>query len=141
MTTATGRCLCGAVTFRAEGVETEHHACHCGMCRRWSGGPYFATSAEHVSFEGAENIGRYASSEWADRGFCKVCGTNLFYYLNPADKYNVSVGAFDEASLFRLVGEIYIDHKPIGYEFAGNLPKMTEAEVIAKFMPPEDGGA
>jgi hypothetical protein len=45
----------------------------------------------------------------------------------------MSVGAFDDAARFKLVGEIYIDHKPPGYDFAGDLPKQTEAEVLAKF--------
>ncbi len=133
MTASTGGCLCGAVRFSAETVETHHHACHCGMCRRWSGGPLFAASTQAVSFEGSENIARYRSSDWAERGFCKTCGSNLFYYLKPADKYLMCVGTFDDPSAFRLIGEIYIDHKPAGYDFAGDLPKMTEAEVIAEF--------
>jgi hypothetical protein len=37
--TATGRCLCGAVKFSAEGVESDVHACQCTMGRRWAGGP------------------------------------------------------------------------------------------------------
>ncbi len=48
------------------------------------------------------------------------------------------VGSFDDPSPFKLVGEIYIDHKPPGYAFAGNLPGMTEAEVIEKYVPKED---
>jgi hypothetical protein len=48
------------------------------------------------------------------------------------------VGAFDDAAKFKLVGEIYIDHKPPGYEFAGNLPKQTEEEFLAKFSLPEN---
>ena len=35
---ATGKCLCGAVGFEAQGVQTEIHVCHCSMCRRWNGG-------------------------------------------------------------------------------------------------------
>lgn len=139
--TVTGRCLCGAVRFRAEGVETEHHACHCGMCRRWSGGPLFATPVAFITFEGEANVARYDSSDWAQRGFCKTCGTNLFYYFKPADKYIVSVGAFDDPKAFRLVGEIYIDHKPEGYAFAGDLPKQTEAEFLAQFATPDGDSA
>ena len=52
MADKTGRCLCGAVTFTAKGVERHVHACHCGMCRRWAGGPGFVLSAESVAFEG-----------------------------------------------------------------------------------------
>ena len=34
-----------------------------------------------VDFTGASNIARYDSSEWAQRGFCRNCGSNLFYQL------------------------------------------------------------
>ncbi len=138
MTAASGKCLCGAVSFTAEGVETDHHACHCGMCRRWSGGPLFAAATQGVRFQGEDNVARYQSSDWAERGFCKVCGTNLFYHLKPTGQYMMCIGSFDDPSPFKLIGEIYIDHKPAGYAFAGNLPGMTEAEVIEKYVPKED---
>ena len=133
-----GRCLCGAVRFSAEHVEVEHHACHCGMCRRWSGGgPLFAATAKGVRFEGEDHVGRYRSSDWAERGFCKTCGTTLFYFLLPTKEYAMSVGAFDEHSAFRLVREICIDRKPAGYELAGDHPRWTEAETFARLTPPE----
>jgi hypothetical protein len=132
-----GGCLCGAVRFTAAMVETDHETCHCGMCRRWAGGPLFATNVEGVSFEGDESLKVYDSSGWASRGFCSRCGSSLFYYLKPADRYIMCVGAFDDPSPFRLVGEIYIDHKPPGYDFAGDLPKQTEAEFLAKFSVPQ----
>src|SRR5688572_28996824 len=126
MMDAGGRCLCGAVGFKAEGVETEHHACHCGMCRRWSGGaPFFGAWVAAVQFTGEEHLGRYASSPWAERGFCKLCGTTLFYFLKPARRYTLSVGAFDDVGPFQLVREIFIDHKPGGYAIAGEHPRLT----------------
>jgi hypothetical protein len=128
-----GRCLCNAVTFTVENAVTDYHACHCGMCRRWAGGPLMVADATGVSFDGNENIARYDSSEWAQRGFCKRCGSNLFYYLKPANRYLISVGTFDDDSPFRLVGEIFVDHQPPGYRFAGDLERETEAEFMAKF--------
>lgn len=128
---ATGRCLCGAVEFAAQEVETDYHTCHCSMCRRWSGSPAMAAGVESVSFSGAEHIGRYESSPWAERGFCTRCGTNLFYYLKHADHYVMWIGAFDDPSLFTLSGEIYIEDKPAGYEFAGDHPRMTSKEFMA----------
>lgn len=130
----TGGCLCGAVRFTVESFETEHHVCHCGMCRRWTGGPVFATVASGVTFEGDDHLGRYDSSEWAERGFCKRCGSSLFYRLKSKDVYAMSVGAFDDSSPFKVVGEIYVDAQPPGYAFAGRLERLTEAETIARFM-------
>ena len=137
MSDITGRCLCGSVTFAATSVEANHHACHCGMCRRWAGGPVLAARTEGLRFEGKENIAIYASSEWAERAFCMRCGSSLYYRLKPQDLYWVSIGAFDDSSPFRLVGEIYVDAKPKGYDFAGHHPRLTEAEFLAKLVPPE----
>jgi hypothetical protein len=135
MTTHQGRCLCGAVRFTADDVETDYHACHCGMCRRWSGGaPFFATGVGRVEFTG-EQPTRYTSSEWAERGFCRTCGTTLFYYLKPAQTYAMSVGLFDDQAAFRLVREICIDRKPGGYALVGDHPRWTEAEAFASYTP------
>ena len=127
----TGKCLCGAVTFSAEGVETHIHACHCSICRGWSGGPMLAANVASVSFQGEEKIKRYKSSEWAERGFCTECGGNLFYRLVEPDMYIMCVGCFDDAELFRLEGEIYVDEKPGGYDFAGEHPRLTGEEFLA----------
>jgi hypothetical protein len=132
----TGGCLCGAVRFVAQGVETEHHACHCGMCRRWSGGaPFFGTTVQSVVFSGSE-LARHASSQWAERGFCRACGSNLFYFLKPTQTYTMCVGAFDDAASFRLTREIFVDHQPAGYAFAGERPRLTEAQVFADYSSP-----
>lgn len=136
-TTSSGRCLCGAVRFTATGVDPHYHACHCGMCRRWSGGaPFFAANTESVELEGTEHLARYESSSWAKRGFCRRCGTTLFYFLEPTQAYMMSVGAFDDQSPFRLVLEIFIDCKPEGYALAGEHARLTEAETLARLAPP-----
>jgi hypothetical protein len=132
----TGRCLCGAVTFKVEHAELEHHACHCGMCRRWSGGSGFlGTTATGVTFAGSDKLGRFSSSGWAERGFCLQCGTTLFYFLKPTQAYTMSVGAFDDQTPFRLVREIFIDGKPPGYAFEGDHDRWTEAETFARLTP------
>ncbi|MEM8916712.1 MAG: GFA family protein [Pseudomonadota bacterium] len=127
----TGRCLCGAVAFTAVGVEEQFHACHCDMCRRWSGGPVLGISVEGVEFEGEDKIARYPSSEWAARGFCNICGSSLFYHLRQPNKYILCLGSFDDQSALRLAGEIYVDAKPEGYCFAGDHPRQTEKQFLA----------
>lgn len=125
----TGQCLCGAVTVRAT-FEPHVGACHCGMCRRWGGGPLLAVDCGDAAFEGGE-ITRFRSSEWAERGFCAKCGTHLFYYLVPGKRYILPVGLFDEQAGLAFDGEIYIDAKPDFYAFAGERKRLTEAEFLA----------
>jgi len=98
---ANGSCLCGAVRFTAENVAPDVHACHCSKCLRWNGGPALAVSVGSVRFEGGDNIQRYESSAWAERGFCTKCGSNLFFRLKEADHYLISMGAFDDSSRLR----------------------------------------
>ena len=131
MTQHSGRCLCSAVQFKATGVSHDLHACHCDMCRRWSGGPGLAVSVEKIEFSGEENLQRYPSSDWAERGFCSRCGTSLFYRLIESDQYMVWMGSFDDQAEFRLSGEIYIDEKPAAYDFAGEHPRQTGEEFLA----------
>lgn len=131
---ASGHCLCGVVTYSAEDIDTDMHSCHCAMCRRWGGGPAFATSVGKVTFTGEENIGRFDSSEWAERGFCKRCGSNLFYRLKEADHYVMMMGTFDDVTPFKLAGEIFVDEKPALYNFAGDHPRMTGAEFMASLQ-------
>lgn len=133
MSAASGQCLCGAVRFTVESVDPEYWACHCCTCVRWSAGPYLSVSTTGASFEGEDNIEIYNSSEWAERGFCRKCGTILFYRLKKQAGHELSIGTFDDSSSFRMVGEIFVDKKPDGYEFAGDHPRLTEAEAIAKF--------
>ena len=88
-----------------------------------------------VEFSGAENIAVYASSEWAQRAFCKHCGTHLYYKLLATGEYFVPAGAFESGD-FRLAGQIYIDKKPPYYSFANQTPMLTEQQVIEKYGPP-----
>jgi hypothetical protein len=130
MNQRTGRCLCGAVTFRAT-PEPHVHACHCGMCRRWGGGPFLGVNCgPEVAFEGGQQVTRHRSSDWAERGFCAKCGTHLFYFFVPKPVYVMPSGLFDDQSGLTLEGEIYIDRKPDYYAFAGERKRQTEAEFL-----------
>lgn len=131
----TGRCLCGAVKFTARDVPHQIGTCHCGQCRRWASGPYFAVRAGSVHFEGEENIGRYRSSGWAERGFCKQCGSSLFYRMVEEDRYMMAVGAFDDQSGFELARQVFIDQKPGFYSFAQETPTSTGDDFFARYAP------
>ncbi|QIL01616.1 GFA family protein [Sphingomonas sinipercae] len=136
-----GKCLCGAVTVRAVPRRRTVEACHCTMCRKWSGGAYLGVQCgSEVEFSGAEHIVRYRSSQWAERGFCGRCGSSLFFHYLPGDGYGLLAGLFDDDALEPLAEEIFIDEKPAYYAFAGNAEKLTGAQVMAKFGVGESGG-
>jgi hypothetical protein len=131
-----GACLCGGVKFTAMQINPEFHVCHCSQCRRWSGGPGLSVDAVGMSFSDTSTLATFDSSEWAERGFCSVCGSSLFYRLKATDQYMISMGAFDDQSGLTLAGEIYIDEKPAGYDFCGNHSRLTGEEFLASIGAP-----
>ncbi len=136
----TGRCLCGAVTFSAKPEKLDIVVCHCGMCRRWSAGPYF--SLDHggdVRFTGEDDIGVYRSSEWGERGFCKRCGSALFWKLHGKDRYALSAGALDTSEGLAFTSQIFMDDKPAYYDFANETRKLTGDEFTTEFEAAEKG--
>jgi hypothetical protein len=117
---------------------TDIGVCHCGFCRRWSGGPMLAVHCgPDVTFTGTDQIVVYASSDWAERAFCKQCGTHLYYKFLANGEYFVPAGAFDSGD-FKLASQIYIDKKPAYYAFANQTPTLTQEEVIAQYAQPDD---
>lgn len=128
-----GQCLCGAVQFEAEDIASDFSACHCKMCQRWSSGPFFATTVGKVSFTGEEHLTRFQSSDWAERGFCSVCGSNLFFRIRKLPQHEICVGAFNDPSGLVMSGEIFVDRKPDGYSMAGDHPRLTEKETLEKY--------
>ena len=70
-TKRTGRCLCGAVTFEVDVPKPRFTMCHCGMCRKWSAGPFMSVHTPGpATFTNAQGLRWYRGSKWAERGFC-----------------------------------------------------------------------
>lgn len=137
-----GGCLCGELRFSATPRQAEFGVCHCDMCRRWSGGTFMAVGCgDNVEFEKDSSLRVFASSEWAERGFCGTCGTALFYRLKGAGHYQVALGAFDDISGLEFTSQIFIDEKPDAYEFANDTRKLTGQQVIDAYMAEKTGGA
>ena len=137
-TAKSGGCLCGAVRFTAVVGAWNVEACHCGMCQRWSAGPLLAVHCESVAIEDESHLGVYRSSGWAERGFCRQCGTSLFYRLIDPSLYAVSAEAFDDGAGLSLERQIFVDEKPTYYEFANVTKMMTGPEVFAAFQAAQD---
>lgn len=136
-----GGCLCGAVRFAATPADSGVGACHCSMCRRWSAGPFLVRDCgTTLKIADESKLGVYRSSEWAERAFCKTCGTPLYYRLIDKGMYFVSAEAFDDVTDVTFTSQIFIEEKPAYYEFANKTHNLTGAEVFAAFAPPEAKG-
>jgi hypothetical protein len=132
-----GSCLCGAVSIAAKTNSNSIGACHCNMCRKWTGGPFLVVECgSNVHFEGNDNISVFNSSDWAERGFCNKCGSHLFYRLKEARQYFVPAGLFDDGEEWVFNNQVFIDEKPAYYSFANKTKNMTGEEVFAQYSTP-----
>ncbi|GAU84871.1 GFA family protein [Bosea sp. BIWAKO-01] len=135
-----GGCLCGAVRFAAVPEKLEMDVCHCGMCRKWSGGTFMAVPCTGVTVDDDAALGIYPSSDWGERVFCRTCGSSLFWRLRGGEGHvAVSMQSFDDLSPFAFTEEIFIDEKPALYAFAGERPRKTGAQVVAEFAAKQAG--
>jgi hypothetical protein len=135
-----GRCLCGAIQFSVRPKHMAMDVCHCGQCRRWSGGAWMTVDCDPETFtiKDADRVSVYLSSDHGERGFCMTCGTTLFWRMRDNSLLTVSAQAFEHPERFAFASEIFIDRKPGNYAFANDTKKMTETEVFAQF--PEIAG-
>ncbi len=136
-----GGCLCGAVRFTASEVPETFGTCHCEMCRRWTGSALLGVTVktEHLIWEGEDHIATRQTSSWAERAWCRECGTGLWFKVTNRETPNwgdteIPIGLFDDPSGFEMKSEIYIDHKPDSFAYAGEGRKLlTRAECVEKF--------
>ena len=137
---AQGHCLCKAVQVTANSVSNSIGACHCKWCLKWCGGPFLTIDCgTDVSFTGEEHIGVFDSSEWAERGFCKQCGSSLFYRLKGNQQYILPVALLDidPEKMPVFDHQVFVDEQPHYYEFANETTKMTGEEMFAQYSGKE----
>ncbi|MEK1890193.1 MAG: GFA family protein [Phyllobacterium sp.] len=138
-----GSCLCGRVRFEARGELRGVVYCHCSQCRKQSGHFYAATNVQDdaISISGEENVTWYEASDFARRGFCKSCGSVLFWKHRDLDHISVMAGAFDQPSSLKGECHIFVADKGDYYAIDDELPKYEKSGgsvVVAGNGPPRD---
>jgi hypothetical protein len=135
-----GGCLCGAVRFTATLTSTNFGACHCPMCRKWTGSAMLGITvpAANITWKGAAHIAWRQSSSWGERAWCAECGSPLWFRATieglPAGNLELPIGTLDDANGLTMTSELYIDHKPDSFGYAGKGRKLlTRADCIERF--------
>ena len=124
----TGACLCGAVKFRVDGPMREVVFCHCGQCRRQTGLYYASTNAADadLTVEGGDSITWYESSECGRRGFCRHCGSALFWKYEGQDHISIQAGSLDMPTKLTRGYHIFCSDKGDFYEIEDGLPQYAK---------------
>lgn len=125
-----GHCLCGAVAFEAARDRDHADACHCGQCRRWSGNYWASVNVPADSLKilnGESKLAWYRSSDLVRRGFCRECGSALFWHADRHKEYAhrlaIAVGALVAPTGVKITEHIFVADKGDYYEIKDGLPQ------------------
>jgi hypothetical protein len=131
----TGRCLCGTVEFQlVPPLEPISH-CHCQSCRLSRGVAFVTwTSVPSERFalrKGETDVSWYRSSRGVRWGFCRTCGSSMFYVAERKDHpdapksgyFYVSVGSLTDAISDTPVAHVSYEERVDWYQASDALPK------------------
>lgn len=119
----TGGCQCGRVRYTVTGGLGRASLCHCRMCQRATGNAFAPlVTARGVVFAGTP--ARFASSDVAERGFCRDCGTPLFYAFVGAEDVELMLGALDDPDAVSPALHYGVESRVAWLHLADGLPEM-----------------
>jgi hypothetical protein len=124
-----GQCLCGSIRFRVARSELANVViCHCGMCRRWHGhvGAYADAPRTAVTLEASADLAWFQSSNFARRGFCRTCGSSLFWDAPERTTISITAGALDAPAGLTTVLQIFTGHCGDYYPIDTAIPIRSE---------------
>jgi hypothetical protein len=118
----TGKCLCGAVSYRAEGLADIWY-CHCRQCRRLTGHylPACRTTRDKLSVSG-EVVWALHSGQ-SEHGRCAACGSLLFWTTKGTAYVSVLPGSLEHTRGITVRGHIFVAEKGDYYEISDGLPQ------------------
>ena len=129
-----GGCQCGAVRYRANSLRDDSHICHCRMCQKAAGNffmPLVGVPLTDFSWTRGEPA-VFPSSEHVDRGFCKACGTPLFYRHDESSYISMTTGSFDHPELIPVDKQVGMEGRLPQIDRLADLPDLgtTEEDMV-----------
>ena len=124
-TTHTGGCICGGIRYAIRGPMRPVIYCHCDQCRKTSGNFVAASECEKkaLTFISDDTLTWYQSSDAARRGFCSICGGNLFWDRDGDDKMSIFAGTLDAPTGLAAESHIFVADKSDFLTIGDGLPQ------------------
>jgi len=126
-----GGCLCGNVRYETDDTPRVSVMCHCETCRHTHGAPmvgWFMVPAAGVRVKGKPDV--YRSSDRAQRQFCNVCGTSIFYVADARpDELDIATCTLDDPLLAAPQKHIWGEQKLDWLKLDDGLPVYAQFSV------------
>jgi hypothetical protein len=129
---AGGGCLCGAVRYRVSGEPVAATLCHCGSCRRASGGTNVAWAVfENNAFEWLSGEPTtYKSSPGIHWLFCGKCGSLIAYRrASRPGHMDITTGTLDQPERYPPSVEIWLEQKIAWETLHPDMPKRERSSL------------
>lgn len=138
-TVTTGACLCGEVRFEVRGALRDVVNCHCSMCQRQHGnfGPHTKARKVKITISKDDGLAWYKTSDIARRGFCRECGSSLFWEPFDLDATGIVAGSLDGPTGLKTIGHIFVGEKSDFYDITDNLPQFegsSDGELVDDYQ-------
>jgi hypothetical protein len=114
--------------------------CHCEACRDATGSPWPASAARRsdlvIADESALVWERAAVSEHgASRGYCRICGTPVFWDAPGRDTVSFAVATLADASGLEIAGHIWLAEAGDPSRPSANAPSYGEGWPASAIVP------
>lgn len=121
----TGGCLCGAVRYEVRGPLRDVVNCHCSMCQKLHGafGAHSKARKVNITITKEDGLAWFQTSQVARRGFCRECGSSLFWEPFDFDATGIIAGSLDGPTGLKTIGHIFVGEKSDFNEISDALPK------------------
>jgi hypothetical protein len=123
----TGGCLCGAVRFSARGEPENVRFCHCRLCQKAMGAPFFARALyprDAIRLEG--DTERFPTSDRLARVFCPKCGTRIMAERTDGSFAGLALTLFDDPDRWTIECHMFTETKLPWLVLGDGLPQYPE---------------
>ena len=123
-----GECNCGAVAFEISMQLKDVYACHCSICRRYTGaGGIYVVVFPNEAFKllrGAENITQWSKpdADWQS-WFCKTCGSALPGKNDDANMYAPAGLITEGGENLKVAQHFFVGSKAEWEDIGGDAPQ------------------
>src|SRR5437762_5281167 len=123
----TGGCQCGAVRYEWSKKPSHSSVCYCRMCQKASGQPFMGLTGGKLEqlrwTRGTPAI--FKSSNMAERGSCRDCGTPLTYAFEGTGNISVTINSLDDPEAAPPTRQFGIEGKVSWVDGVSGLPGAT----------------